>query len=144
MLGPQNHADRVESGNTGASGRAQVDGFAQRAIRPQIQMWRYGKCRALNLNNLGNVVTWDHRFHDLTATTRMVQSMCIALHRMVRMMTEERRIMVRVSEDLHRAVRVKAADLGRPVSEVVRGLLRQWVDEKIETPSEEEGRLEQV
>ena len=60
------------------------------------------------------------------------------------MMTEERRIMVRVSEDLHRAVRVKAADLGRPVSEVVRGLLRQWVDEKIETPSEEEGRLEQV
>ena len=60
------------------------------------------------------------------------------------MMTEERRIMVRVSEDLHRAVRVKAADLGRPVSEVVRGLLRQWVNGQVETPSDEEGRLEQV
>lgn len=68
--------------------------------------------------------------------------MCIALHRIVRVMTEERRIMVRVSEDLHRTVRVKAADLGRPLSEIVRGLLRQWVDEKIETPSEEKGQLE--
>jgi hypothetical protein len=58
-------------------------------------------------------------------------------------MEEERRIMVRVSEDLHRAVRVKAADLGRPVSEIVRGLLRHWVDGKLDTPSEEEGQLEQ-
>ena len=57
-------------------------------------------------------------------------------------MSEERRIMLRVSEDLHRAVRVKAADIGRPVSEVVRGLLRQWVEGKLETPSEEEGQLE--
>ncbi len=57
-------------------------------------------------------------------------------------MDEERRIMVRVSEDLHHAVRVKAADLGRPVSEIVRGLLSQWVEGKIETPSEYEGRLE--
>lgn len=57
-------------------------------------------------------------------------------------MTEERKMMVRVSEDLHRAVRVKAAELGRPVSEVVRGLLRRWVEGEIETPSEEEGQLE--
>ena len=57
-------------------------------------------------------------------------------------MSEERRIMLRVSEDLHRAVRVKAADIGRPVSEVVRGLLRQWVEGKLETPSDEEGQLE--
>jgi plasmid stability protein len=56
--------------------------------------------------------------------------------------TEERKMMVRVSEDLHRAVRVKAAELGRPVSEVVRGLLRRWVEGEIETPSEEEGQLE--
>jgi predicted HicB family RNase H-like nuclease len=55
---------------------------------------------------------------------------------------EERKMMVRISEDLHRAVRVKAADLGRPVSEIVRGLLKQWVEGKVETPSEEEGRLE--
>ena len=57
-------------------------------------------------------------------------------------MTQERKMLVRVSEELHRAVRVKAADLGRPVSEIVRGLLRQWVEGKLETPSEEEGRLE--
>jgi plasmid stability protein len=57
-------------------------------------------------------------------------------------MTEERRIMVRTSEELHRAVRVKAAELGRPVSEIVRGLLKRWVEGKVETPSEEEGRLE--
>jgi plasmid stability protein len=51
-------------------------------------------------------------------------------------------MLVRMSDDLHRAVRVKAADLGRPVSEIVRGLLRKWVEGKVETPSEEEGRLE--
>ena len=50
-------------------------------------------------------------------------------------------MMVRVSEDLHRAVRVKSAELGRPVSEIVRGLLRQWVEGKIETPTEDEGQL---
>lgn len=57
-------------------------------------------------------------------------------------MDEERRIMVRVSEDLHRAVRVKAAELGRPMSEVVRGLLRRWVQGEVETPAPEEGQLE--
>ena len=57
-------------------------------------------------------------------------------------MGDERKMMVRVSEDLHHAVRVKAADLGRPVSEIVRGLLRQWVEGKVATPGEEEGRLE--
>jgi predicted HicB family RNase H-like nuclease len=56
--------------------------------------------------------------------------------------SEERKMMVRVSEDLHRAVRVKAADLGRPVSEIVRGLLKRWIEGRVETPSEEEGRLE--
>ncbi len=57
-------------------------------------------------------------------------------------MGEERKMLVRVSEDLHRAVRVKAADLGRPVSEIVRGLLRQWVEGRVATPTEDEGRLE--
>jgi plasmid stability protein len=57
-------------------------------------------------------------------------------------MIKERSLTVRMSEDLHRAVRVKAAELGRPVSEVVRGLLRRWVEGEIETPSEEEGQLE--
>jgi plasmid stability protein len=49
---------------------------------------------------------------------------------------------VRMSEDLHRAVRVKAAELGRPLSEIVRGLLRKWIQDEIETPSKQEGRSE--
>ncbi len=57
-------------------------------------------------------------------------------------MAYERKMMVRISEDLHRQIRVKAAELGRPVSEIVRGLLRKWVSDKVETPSEQEGRLE--
>lgn len=70
--------------------------------------------------------------------------MYIAQYKEMRTVTEDRKMMVRISEELHRAVRVKAAELDRPVSEIVRGLLRQWVEGQIETPSEEEGRLEQV
>jgi len=51
----------------------------------------------------------------------------------------ERRIMVRASEDLHKAVRVKAAEQGRPVSEIVRELLRMWVEGEIELPFGSEG-----
>ena len=40
-----------------------------------------------------------------------------------RKVERERRITTRAPESLHRAVRVKAAELGRPVSEVVRALL---------------------
>jgi plasmid stability protein len=57
-------------------------------------------------------------------------------------MTKERSLTVRMSEDLHRAVRVKAAELGRPLSEIVRGLLRKWIQDEIETPSKQEGRSE--
>jgi plasmid stability protein len=60
-----------------------------------------------------------------------------------RTVTEDRKMLVRVSEHLHRTVRVRAAELGRPISEIVRGLLRKWVEGEVETPSKEEGRLEQ-
>jgi len=40
---------------------------------------------------------------------------------------EERRITVRVSEAFHKAVRVKAAELGRPISDIVRKLLTLWL-----------------
>jgi plasmid stability protein len=48
------------------------------------------------------------------------------------MMAKERTMMVRMSEDLHKAVRVRAAELGRPISEIVRALLTAWVTDKIE------------
>lgn len=51
-------------------------------------------------------------------------------------MAQERKLMVRMTEEQHRAVRVKAADLGRPVSEIVRELLTGWVAGKIELPLE--------
>ena len=44
----------------------------------------------------------------------------------------EKRITVNVSEDLHKAVRVKAANQGRPISEIVRVLLEKWTNDEIE------------
>jgi len=43
-------------------------------------------------------------------------------------MEKERRITIKATEKLHKAVRVKAAKIGRPVSEIVRDLLTGWVD----------------
>lgn len=54
-------------------------------------------------------------------------------------MERERRITVRAPESLHKTVRVKAAELGRPVSEVVRALLEMWTEGKIELPDPEQG-----
>ena len=53
-------------------------------------------------------------------------------------MAQERKLMVRMTEDLHKAVRVKAAELGRPVSEVVRQLLRLWLAGEVELPVQQE------
>ena len=53
-------------------------------------------------------------------------------------MAPERKMMVRMPEELHRAVRVKAAELGRPISEIVRALLTAWVTGKIELPEPQE------
>jgi plasmid stability protein len=55
-------------------------------------------------------------------------------------MAKQRKLMVRVTDQLHKAVRVKAAELGRPVSEIVRGLLRRWVAGEIEVPPPEEAQ----
>lgn len=55
---------------------------------------------------------------------------------------KRRKLMVRMTDELHKAVRVKAAELGRPVSEIVRGLLKRWVAGEIETPAPEEGEKE--
>jgi hypothetical protein len=53
-------------------------------------------------------------------------------------MKQEKRITVKCNEALHKAVRLKAADLGRPVSEIVRGLLTGWVLGEIELPTKQE------
>ena len=47
----------------------------------------------------------------------------------------ERRITVKATEALHKAVRVKAAELGIPVSEIVRDLLEGWVAGEVELPT---------
>ncbi len=46
----------------------------------------------------------------------------------------ERRITVKTSEKLHKAVRVGAAEMGRPISEIVRTLLEAWIAGRIELP----------
>ena len=52
-------------------------------------------------------------------------------------MQDERRVMVRVPEELHKAVRVKAAELGRTISEIVRQFLRVIVSGDLPTPQPE-------
>ena len=46
----------------------------------------------------------------------------------------ERMMMVRMPEKLHKAVRIRAAELGTPMSEIVRALLTAWVTGKIDLP----------
>jgi len=57
-------------------------------------------------------------------------------------MAQERKLTIRISEEEHKAVRVKAAELGRPVSEIVRALLAGWVSGEIELPAENEEEAE--
>ena len=52
-------------------------------------------------------------------------------------MKREHKLTVRISEEEFRPVRVKAAEIHRPISEIVRGLLRAWVAGEIETPTKE-------
>jgi hypothetical protein len=51
-------------------------------------------------------------------------------------------MMVRMTEEQHKSVRVKAAELGRPVSEIVRKLLDLWVEGKIDLSESEEDEPE--
>ena len=53
-------------------------------------------------------------------------------------MAQEHKLTVRISEEEYRPVRVKAAELGRPVSEIVRELLSGWVSDEIELPTQGE------
>ena len=51
-------------------------------------------------------------------------------------MKKIKRITVDVSEDFHHKVKVKATKEGKTISEVVRELLKRWLEEKERPPSE--------
>jgi hypothetical protein len=56
---------------------------------------------------------------------------------------QERQMMIRLPNKLHKAARLKAVDLGLPLSEVVRDLLARWVDGSITLPQPTEAQPEE-
>lgn len=47
-----------------------------------------------------------------------------------------KRLTLRVSEDFHREVRVECAKRGIPIAEIIRQLLRMWLEGQIELPDD--------
>jgi predicted DNA binding CopG/RHH family protein len=45
-------------------------------------------------------------------------------------MDKEKRITIRVPAELHLAVKIKAAKADKPVSDIIRTLLEQWLQEE--------------
>ena len=50
----------------------------------------------------------------------------------------EKRITVKVTESLHRKVKVKAAMMGKSISDVLREYLEAWVEESLSEPEKED------
>lgn len=50
----------------------------------------------------------------------------------------EKRITVKVSEDLHRKVKVKAAMVGKSISDILREYLETWLEEPLPEPNKED------
>jgi predicted HicB family RNase H-like nuclease len=50
----------------------------------------------------------------------------------------EKRITVKVSETLHRKVKVKAAMIGKSISDILREYLEAWVEEPLPEPDKED------
>jgi predicted DNA binding CopG/RHH family protein len=57
-------------------------------------------------------------------------------------MAQKHKLTVRISEEEYRPVRVKAAELGLPVSRIVRELLAKWASGEIELPTQKEKQEE--
>lgn len=55
-------------------------------------------------------------------------------------MTPDKMLMVRLPDEMHKRLRVRAAELGVPMSEIVRELIDVWLDEQISLPVQSEGR----
>ena len=58
-------------------------------------------------------------------------------------MNQEHKLTVRISEAEYRPVRVKAAEQGRPISEIVRGLLAMWVADQVRLPEQGKRKTEE-
>lgn len=54
------------------------------------------------------------------------------------MAEQEKRITVKVSEELHRRVKIKAAMVGKSVSDVLREYLDSWVEEPVSEPEKKD------
>jgi predicted DNA binding CopG/RHH family protein len=54
------------------------------------------------------------------------------------MAEQEKRITVKVSEELHRRVKIKAAMVGKSVSDILREYLESWVEEPLSEPDKED------
>ena len=53
----------------------------------------------------------------------------------------DRRLLIRMSEEQHKAFRVRAAELGVPMSEIVRALVELWLECEVQLPAvEQRGR----
>ena len=50
----------------------------------------------------------------------------------------EKRITVKVSQTLHREVKVKAAMVGKSISEILREYLEAWVEQPLPEPDKED------
>ncbi len=50
-------------------------------------------------------------------------------------MTPDRTLVVKLPDDLHRAFRVRAAEKGVYMSDIVRGLIEGWLSEEVELPA---------
>ena len=50
----------------------------------------------------------------------------------------EKRITVKVSQALHRKVKVRAAMIGKSISDVLREYLEAWVEEPLPEPEQED------
>ena len=50
----------------------------------------------------------------------------------------EKRITVKVTEALHRKVKVKAAMVGKSISDILREYLEAWVEEPLPEPDKED------
>jgi hypothetical protein len=70
----------------------------------------------------------------------IIISVCNAMHRRATM--PERRMMVRMADKLHKAARLKAVSVGKPLSEIVRDLLAGWVAGDIALPQPTEAQPE--
>lgn len=68
----------------------------------------------------------------------VVYSVHTCTHQKESIMDLTKRFTVKTTESFHKAVRVRAAELGQPISDIVRDLLKMWLEGKIQLPDKDE------